>query len=134
MRRGSTEDLATSTERRAQLASVGALTLALATLISFGVQVGVEATVGIEHAPPGTTVSLGAVFIIIGLVAFALAIDPPKLLGIFAQKGVYGLAAARNEIRRARSASGPRRYDAGWMSKIRRPWRRPWRAAMAPTT
>ena len=32
--------------------------------------------------------------IIIGLVAFALAIDPPKLIGLFAQKGVYGLAAA----------------------------------------
>ncbi len=32
--------------------------------------------------------------IIIGLVAFAMAIDPPALIGLFAQKGVYGLAAA----------------------------------------
>ncbi len=32
--------------------------------------------------------------VIIGLVAFALAIDPPALIGLFAQKGVYGLAAA----------------------------------------
>lgn len=30
----------------------------------------------------------------VGLVAFALAIDPPRLVGLFAQKGVYGLAAA----------------------------------------
>ncbi|WP_372371411.1 sodium:solute symporter family protein [Candidatus Uabimicrobium sp. HlEnr_7] len=34
------------------------------------------------------------VLIAIGLVAFALAIKPPLLLGIFAQQGVYGLAAA----------------------------------------
>ncbi|MBV1861734.1 MAG: hypothetical protein KUG77_25160 [Nannocystaceae bacterium] len=32
--------------------------------------------------------------IIIGLVAFTLAIDPPALIGLFAQKGVYGLCAA----------------------------------------
>ncbi len=32
--------------------------------------------------------------VVIGLIAFALAIDPPPLIGIFAQKGVYGLAAA----------------------------------------
>jgi sodium/pantothenate symporter len=30
----------------------------------------------------------------VGLVAFALALDPPLLVGLFAQKGVYGLAAA----------------------------------------
>lgn len=30
----------------------------------------------------------------VGLIAFALAVDPPKLVGLFAQKGVYGLAAA----------------------------------------
>ena len=30
----------------------------------------------------------------VGLVAFALALDPPMLVGLFAQKGVYGLAAA----------------------------------------
>jgi sodium/pantothenate symporter len=30
----------------------------------------------------------------VGLVAFALAVDPPRLVGLFAQKGVYGLAAA----------------------------------------
>jgi sodium/pantothenate symporter len=30
----------------------------------------------------------------VGLVSFALAVDPPKLVGLFAQKGVYGLAAA----------------------------------------
>lgn len=30
----------------------------------------------------------------VGLVAFLLALDPPKLVGLFAQKGVYGLAAA----------------------------------------
>ncbi|MCX4244967.1 sodium:solute symporter family transporter [Paraliomyxa miuraensis] len=30
----------------------------------------------------------------VGLLAFALAVDPPKLVGLFAQKGVYGLAAA----------------------------------------
>ncbi|MEM6290950.1 MAG: sodium:solute symporter family protein [Myxococcota bacterium] len=32
--------------------------------------------------------------VVIGLVAFALAIEPPALVGLFAQKGVYGLAAA----------------------------------------
>ena len=30
----------------------------------------------------------------VGLIAFALAWDPPRLVGLFAQKGVYGLAAA----------------------------------------
>jgi sodium/pantothenate symporter len=30
----------------------------------------------------------------VGLVSFALAVDPPRLVGLFAQKGVYGLAAA----------------------------------------
>jgi sodium/pantothenate symporter len=30
----------------------------------------------------------------VGLVAFAVALDPPALVGLFAQKGVYGLAAA----------------------------------------
>lgn len=30
----------------------------------------------------------------VGLVAFALAVDPPRLVGLFAQKGIYGLAAA----------------------------------------
>lgn len=34
------------------------------------------------------------VLVAIGLVAFALAWDPPKLVGLFAQKGVYGLVAA----------------------------------------
>lgn len=34
------------------------------------------------------------VLIIIGLVSYALAYNPPKLVGLFAQKGVYGLAAA----------------------------------------
>ncbi len=35
-----------------------------------------------------------AVLVVIGLVAFALAWQPPALVGLFAQKGVYGLAAA----------------------------------------
>ncbi|MCB9712228.1 MAG: sodium:solute symporter family protein [Myxococcales bacterium] len=30
----------------------------------------------------------------VGLVAFVLALDPPQLVGLFAQKGVYGIAAA----------------------------------------
>lgn len=30
----------------------------------------------------------------VGLVAFVIALDPPALVGLFAQKGVYGLAAA----------------------------------------
>lgn len=30
----------------------------------------------------------------VGLLAFALALDPPQLVGLFAQKGVYGIAAA----------------------------------------
>ncbi|MEM6994369.1 MAG: sodium:solute symporter family protein [Myxococcota bacterium] len=34
------------------------------------------------------------VVVSIGLVAFAVAVDPPPLVGLFAQKGVYGLAAA----------------------------------------
>ncbi len=34
------------------------------------------------------------VLVAIGLIAFALAWDPPKLVGLFAQKGVYGLVAA----------------------------------------
>lgn len=34
------------------------------------------------------------VVVIVGVVAMALAIEPPALVGIFAQKGVYGLAAA----------------------------------------
>lgn len=34
------------------------------------------------------------VLVFIGLVSFALAWNPPKLVGIFAQKGVYALAAA----------------------------------------
>jgi SSS family solute:Na+ symporter/sodium/pantothenate symporter len=31
---------------------------------------------------------------VIGLISFALAWNPPKLVGLFAQKGVYGIAAA----------------------------------------
>lgn len=34
------------------------------------------------------------VLVIVGLISFAIAWHPPKLVGIFAQKGVYGLAAA----------------------------------------
>jgi sodium/pantothenate symporter len=34
------------------------------------------------------------VLVAVGLVAFLLALDPPALVGLFAQKGVYGLAAA----------------------------------------
>ncbi len=34
------------------------------------------------------------VVIALGIVAFLLAVDPPQLVGLFAQKGVYGLAAA----------------------------------------
>lgn len=34
------------------------------------------------------------VLVAVGLLAFALAVDPPALVGLFAQKGVYGLAAA----------------------------------------
>jgi SSS family solute:Na+ symporter/sodium/pantothenate symporter len=30
----------------------------------------------------------------VGLLAFGLALDPPQLVGLFAQKGVYGIAAA----------------------------------------
>ena len=32
--------------------------------------------------------------VVIGLIAFALAWNPPKLVGLFAQKGVYAIAAA----------------------------------------
>ncbi len=34
------------------------------------------------------------VLVLVGLFSFAIAWNPPKLVGIFAQKGVYGLAAA----------------------------------------
>jgi SSS family solute:Na+ symporter/sodium/pantothenate symporter len=34
------------------------------------------------------------VLVVVGLVAFLLALDPPTFVGLFAQKGVYGLAAA----------------------------------------
>lgn len=34
------------------------------------------------------------VLVVVGLVALALAWEPPALIGLFAQKGVYGLAAA----------------------------------------
>lgn len=34
------------------------------------------------------------VLVAVGLLAFAVAVDPPRLVGLFAQKGVYGLAAA----------------------------------------
>ena len=34
------------------------------------------------------------VLVAIGLISFAIAWSPPKLVGLFAQKGVYGLAAA----------------------------------------
>lgn len=34
------------------------------------------------------------VLVAVGLLSFALAVDPPRLVGLFAQKGVYGLAAA----------------------------------------
>lgn len=35
-----------------------------------------------------------AVLIAIGLISYAIAYHPPRLVGLFAQKGVYGLAAA----------------------------------------
>jgi sodium/pantothenate symporter len=34
------------------------------------------------------------ILVVIGLVAFAIALDPPRLLGIFGQVGVYGIVAA----------------------------------------
>ncbi|NIB41832.1 sodium:solute symporter family protein [Pseudomaricurvus alkylphenolicus] len=34
------------------------------------------------------------VLVLVGLLAYLVALDPPKLVGLFAQKGVYGLAAA----------------------------------------
>lgn len=34
------------------------------------------------------------VLVAIGIIAFLLALDPPELVGLFGQKGVYGLAAA----------------------------------------
>ncbi len=34
------------------------------------------------------------VVVAVGVIAFAFAVDPPALVGLFAQKGVYGLAAA----------------------------------------
>lgn len=48
----------------------------------------------IEALPEKALAASRWAVIIIGLVAFALAIDPPALIGLFAQKGVYGLAAA----------------------------------------
>lgn len=35
-----------------------------------------------------------AILVAMGVVAFALALDPPRLVGLFAQAGVYGLVAA----------------------------------------
>lgn len=47
------------------------------------------------HASPEKALAASRwAVIIIGLVAFAMAINPPALIGLFAQKGVYGLAAA----------------------------------------
>ena len=34
------------------------------------------------------------VLVVIGLIALAIAWNPPPIVGLFAQKGVYGLAAA----------------------------------------
>lgn len=47
------------------------------------------------HASPEKALAASRwAVIIIGLVAFAMALNPPALIGLFAQKGVYGLAAA----------------------------------------
>lgn len=47
-----------------------------------------------EAAPEKALAASRYAVVIIGLIAFVLAIDPPALIGLFAQKGVYGLAAA----------------------------------------
>lgn len=49
---------------------------------------------GAEQDPKGALLASRIVLVAVGIIAFVVALDPPKLVGLFAQKGVYGLAAA----------------------------------------
>ena len=50
---------------------------------------------GREDVPADRALQISRYTVVaVGLVSFAFAVDPPKLVGLFAQKGVYGLAAA----------------------------------------
>lgn len=50
---------------------------------------------GSKSSKEGSGLNLSrVVLVLVGLFSFALAWNPPKLVGLFAQKGVYGLAAA----------------------------------------
>lgn len=51
--------------------------------------------VGKENLCPSKALKVSRIFlVIIGLISFAIAWNPPALVGLFAQKGVYALAAA----------------------------------------
>jgi SSS family solute:Na+ symporter/sodium/pantothenate symporter len=49
---------------------------------------------GAELDPKGALMASRIVLVAVGLISFVVALDPPQLVGLFAQKGVYGLAAA----------------------------------------
>jgi sodium/pantothenate symporter len=49
---------------------------------------------GAELDPRGALLVSRIVLVAVGIAAFVVALDPPELVGLFAQKGVYGLAAA----------------------------------------
>lgn len=50
---------------------------------------------GETHFKPGDGLMLSRVVLIfVGIAAYVIALNPPELIGLFAQKGVYGLAAA----------------------------------------
>ena len=48
---------------------------------------------GVREGPSGLALSR-YVLVGVGLIAFAIAWNPPQVVGLFAQKGIYGLAAA----------------------------------------
>jgi len=50
---------------------------------------------GEKQFEPGSGLMLSrVVLIVVGVAAYLIALNPPELIGLFAQKGVYGLAAA----------------------------------------
>ena len=51
--------------------------------------------VGQKHFDPKRALLLSRlVLVVVGVAAYAIALQPPAVIGLFAQKGVYGLAAA----------------------------------------
>lgn len=47
-----------------------------------------------NNSPEKALVLSRYVLVVIGLISYLIALNPPKLVGLFAQKGVYGIAAA----------------------------------------